>query len=149
MAGSDHRTVNIKGDPVKGESTCAAILTVGQVVEDAATVGVIQASSVASAIYPGGRMVVTEAPEQGKGIYSSGTTENTYAIGAQVPWITLQPGNEVLVLLTSGQTITRGNELEVASGGKVIVGAGTNRPAFTALESLSPAQDALIHVRVL
>lgn len=149
MAGADRRTVNVSGQGLRQELSSAAILTIGMIVEHAATDGKIQVSSGAGDDYKGGTMIVQEAEERGKGIYSTGTTENTYAIGEQVAVRTIIPGNRYLVLLTSGQTITRGNELEVASTGKVVVAAGTNLPMFVALESLSPAQDALILVEAL
>ena len=144
MAGANANKIVQKGWGSKAEYTCAAQLSVGLVVEHASTADKIQVSSVATTIYRGGPMVVTEAPERGKGIYSSGTTENTYAIGEQVPTYAMQSGDEVLVLLLSGQSITRGGELEVDSAGKVKAAAGTNLPAFTALETLAPSQDALI-----
>ena len=89
-------------------------------------------------------LIVGEAPERGKGIYSSGTIENTYAVDEQVPTIAPYRGCEVLVLLTSGQNITRGGLLEVAATGKCIAHAGSFLPAYRALETLAPSQDALI-----
>lgn len=136
-------TVMVKGNPVKGEYSSAVIVTVGMVVQ-LDSLYQLALSSVATPIYGGGEQVVTEAPERGKGIYSSGTVENTYAVGEHVPTIAPYSGCEVLALLTSGQTITRGGLLEVAATGKVIAAAGTNVAKFRALESLSPSQDALI-----
>jgi hypothetical protein len=142
------RTVMVKGMPVKGEYLSAATMTVGQVVQLNSSYE-LAASNVASTIFVGGELIVAEAPERGKGIYSSGTTENTYAAGEQVPTIAPYRGCEVLVLLTSGQSVTRGGLLEVASTGKCIAHGGTNLPAYRALETLAPSQDALIWAQVL
>ena len=143
MAGVDNRTVNISGCPVMKEYTSAVTLTVGMVVELDAN-GQLALSSVASPIYTGGEMVVTEAPERGKGVYASGTTEATYVAGEQVPTIAPYRGCEVLLLLTSGQVITPGELLEIAATGKAISAAGTNLASYRAKEALSPSQDALI-----
>ena len=143
MAGADHRTVNVSGIPVKKEYLSAAIMTIGLTVQLNSS-GKLAASNVASAIYSGGELIVGEAPERGKGIYSSGTIENTYAVDEQVPTIAPYRGCEVLVLLTSGQYITRGGLLEVAATGKCIAHAGSFLPAYRALETLAPRQDALI-----
>jgi hypothetical protein len=149
MAGTDYRTVNISGNGLLREYSSAAILTVGMICEHATTAGKIQVSSGASAINKGGTMLVTEAPERGKGIYSTSTTENTYAITEQVPVVSIIPGNKYLVLLLSGEAITVGEELEVNNAGKAIAALGTNMPAFTALEAMTPSQDALILVEAL
>lgn len=138
-----NQTVMLKGNPVKGEYTSAATMTVGQVVQLNSSYQ-LAASNVATTIYPGGQMVVTEAPERGKGVYSTVTTESTYVATEQVPTIAPYPGCEVLLLLTSGQSITRGGLLEIASTGKAIAHAGTNLPRARALETLAPAEDALI-----
>lgn len=146
MASQCH-TVMVKGNPVKGEYTSAAVLTVGMTVQLNSSY-LLAASNVATTIYSGGEYVVTEAPERGKGVFSSGTVENTYAIGEQVPTIAPHTGCEVLVLLTAGQIITRGGLLEVASTGKCIAHAGTNLAKYRALESLDStvggSQDSLI-----
>lgn len=151
MPGYDRRTVNIKGDPLKFEYTCAVALTVGMVVEDGPTPGTVVLSSATGAGSGGGKLVVAEAPERGKGIFSTGTTESTYLPLEQVACLSLIPGNEVLVLLKAAQVITRGGELDVeAASGLVVTAAGTARPAFTALETLTATgQNQLIHVRVL
>ena len=143
MAGVDNRTVNLAGMPVMKEYTSAVTLTVGMVVELNSS-SQLALSAVASPIYAGGEMVVTEAPERGKGVHSSGTVEHTYVAGEQVPTIAPYRGCEVLVLLTSGQVITPGELLEIAATGKAISAAGTNLPAYRAKEALSPSQDALI-----
>lgn len=136
-------TVLIKGNPVKGAYTSAVTVTVGMVCQLNSSYA-LALSDVATTIYTGGELVVTEAPERGKGIYSTGTTENTYVATEEIPTIAPARGDEVLLLLTSGQSITRGGLLEVAATGKVIAHAGTNLPAFRALETLAPSQDALI-----
>lgn len=142
--GAAHRTVNIKGLANKHEYEAGVALTVGMVVTRAST-GKLALSAVATAINPGGEYIVTEAPERGKGIYSTGTTENTYAQGEWTPVISPARGDEVLVLLTSGQAITDGGLLEVAATGKVIAAAGTNVAGFRAKETLTATgQDALI-----
>jgi hypothetical protein len=144
---SQCHTVMVKGNPVKGEYTSAAVLTVGMVCQLNSSYQ-LAASDVATTITPGGELVVMEAPERGKGIFSSGTVESTYAIGEQVPTIAPARGDEVLVLLTAGQIVTRGGLLEVAATGKVIAHAGSNLAAFRALESLDStvggSQDSLL-----
>ena len=93
----------------------------------------------------GGEYIVTEAPERGKGIYSTGTTESTYLAEELTPVIAPARGDEVLVLLTSAQAITDGGLLEVAATGKVIASPGTNQAAFRAKETLTATgQDVLI-----
>ena len=77
MPGSDHKTINIKGLANKHEYAAAVPLTVGMVVQRNG-VGKLALSAVASATYAGGEYMVAEAPERGKGIYGSGTTESTY-----------------------------------------------------------------------
>ena len=149
MAGADHRTVAVS--PMmrrEGGFTSAAILTVGMVVQEAST-GKLAASAVASTIYEGGEAVVMEAPERGKGIYSSGTTENTYAVDEEIPVCLPRRGEKILLLLTSGQVVARAGYLEIASTGKAIAHAGTNLAYARALEALSPSQDALILARKL
>lgn len=144
MPGSDHKTVNIKGLANKHEYTAGVALTVGMVVQRAST-GKLALSAAASTTSPGGEYIVTEAPERGKGIYSTGTTESTYLADELTPVISPARGDEVLVLLTAAQAITDGGLLEVAASGKVIAGAGTNLAAFRAKESLTATgQDALI-----
>ena len=128
-------TVMLTGCPVRKEYTSAVTLTVGMVVQLNSSYK-LALSDVASAIKTGGELIVTEAPERGKGIYSSGTTENTYVATEQVPTIAPARGDEVLVLLTAGQIITRGGLLEVAATGKVIAHAGSNLAAFRAMESI-------------
>ena len=136
-------TVCLKGEPVVGAYTSAVTLTVGMVVQLNSSYQ-LALSDVATTIKTGGELIVTEAPERGKGIYSTGTTENTYVATEEVPTIAPARGDEVLVLLTASQSITRGGLLEVAATGKVIAHAGTNLPAFRALETLAPSEDALI-----
>ena len=123
MPGSDHKTVNIKGLATKHEYFAAVALTVGMVVQRNAN-GKLALSAVASATSPGGEYIVAEAPERGKGIYSTGTTESTYLAEELTPVISPARGDEVLVLLTSAQAITDGGLLEVAATGKVIAWAG-------------------------
>ena len=144
MSGSDHKTVNIKGLANKHEYFAAVALTVGMVVQRNAN-GKLALSAVASATSPGGEYIVAEAPERGKGIYSTGTTESTYLAEEYTPVISPARGDEVLVLLTSAQAITDGGLLEVAATGKVIAGAGVNLAAFRAKETLTATgQDVLI-----
>ena len=141
-------TVLIKGHPVRGEYVSGVTLTVGMVVQLDSHYE-LALSAVASAYYSGGECVVMEAPERGKGIYSSGTTETTYVAGEQVPTLVPARGDEVLVLLTSGETITRGGLLDVAATAKCVAASGSKQPAYRAMESLSPSQDALIWVQRL
>ena len=149
MAGTDYRTVNIMGIPVMEEYVSAVTLTVGMVVQVNSS-GQLALSSVALAYFSGGELVVTEAAERGKGIFSSGTTINTYVATEVVPVIAPARGDQCLALLTDGETITKGDLLEVAATGKLIASAGTNLVAFRALESLSPSgADGLIHVQRL
>lgn len=138
-----HQTVMLSGSPVRKEYVSASVLTVGMVCQLDSSYQLI-VSSGATDDSKGGELVVMEAPERGKGVFSSGSTPNTYAIGEQVATLAPAGGDEVLVLLASGQTITRGGLLEVASTGKCIAYASSNLAAFRALESLSPSADALI-----
>lgn len=138
-------TVMVKGEPVRSSYlSSAVILTVGMAVQLNSS-DLLAASSVATPVYSGGEYIVTEAPERNKGVFSSGTVETTYAASSLVPVIAPYRGCETLVLLTSGQVITSGGLLEVASTGKWIAHAGTNLPAYRARETMSPSQDALIH----
>ena len=151
MANADtYRTVMITGAPVTKEYTSAALKTVGEICQLNSS-GQLAASNVASTVYPGGELVVTEAPERGEGIYSSGTTVNTYAITEQVPTIATARGDEVLVRLEINQTITRAGLLEVNSSGHVIAHAGTNLPWGRAMEArfTGGTATALIHVMKL
>ena len=144
MAGADHKTINIKGLATKHEYAAAVPLTVGMVVQRNAN-GKLALSAVASATSSGGEYLVTEAPERGKGIYSTATTESTYLAEELTPVIAPARGDEVLVLLTSAQAITDGGLLEVAATGKVIASPGTNQAAFRAKETLTATgQDVLI-----
>jgi hypothetical protein len=143
MADRAH-TVNLKGDPEMGSYLSAVALSVGMVVQLNSTHR-LALSSVATTVYGGGEQIVAEAPERGRGIYiNATTTEFSFVAGEEVPTIAPDRGDEVLVMLTSGQTITAGGLLEVAATGKTIAHAGTNVPAFRAMESLSPTEDALI-----
>lgn len=132
---TQHQTVMLTGDMVRKEYVSAAVMTVGEVVQLNSSYA-LAASDGASTVKTGGELIVAEAPERGKGVHSSSDTPNTYAIGEQVMTVAPKRGDEVLVLLTAGQIITRGGLLEVASTGKVIAHAGTNLPAFRALETL-------------
>ena len=150
MADADtYRAVVITGDPVKKEYTSAATRTVGEICQLNSS-GQLVASSVATTVFPGGELVVTEAPERGEGIYSTGTTVNTYAATEQVPTVAPARGDEVLVLLEINQTITEGNTVEVNASGHVIA-IGSNIPWGRAMETrfTGGTATALIHVMKL
>lgn len=149
MAGTAYNTIAVGSDSRKEEYTSAVTLTVGMIVQEAST-GKMALSNVASAIYRGGEGLVCEAPERGKGIYSSGTTLNTYVATEQVPILFPRQGDKVLLILTDGQTITQGGLLQIAATGKAIAHAGSFLAYARALESLSPSgADGLILARIL
>lgn len=149
MAGTAHNTVKITGNPVCKEYLSGVTLTVGQTVQLNSSNQLI-ASAVAAATYEGGQMVVTEAPERGKGILTAAGAVNTYVAGELVPTAAPYQGCEMLILVLDGQTITAGGLLEINSAGKAIAAAGSELPAWRALESLSPSgTDGLIHAQKL
>lgn len=149
MAGTDAYTVTQQ--TVRNVETylSAVTLTVGMIVQENAS-NQLALSDAASTIYAGGELVVAEAPERGKGIFSSGTTINTYVANEEVPAVAPARGDKVLLLLTDGQTITAGGLLEIAATAKAIAHAGANLSYARALESLSPSgADGLILARKL
>jgi hypothetical protein len=113
MANQANNTVNIAGRALLKEGIATAQLTVGMHVTYAA--GEIAAGGANSLT----GMIVAEAPERGKGIFSDGPnlTLNTYAANEQVPFYTYAAGDEALILLATNQTITEGGLLEEAAAG--------------------------------
>lgn len=151
MATADtNRTVVITGTPLKKEYISGTTRTVGEICQLNSS-GQLALSNVASTVFEGGELVVTEAPEIGKGIFSSGTVEQTYAATEQVPTVAPRRGDEVLVLLEINQTITRGGLVEVNASGHVIAHAGSNLPWGRALEGRFTSGTAreLLHVQKL
>ena len=150
MADADSfRTVNISGNPVTKEYTSAATRTVGEICQLNSS-GQLAASNVATTVFQGGELVVAEAPERGEGIYSTGTTVNTYASTEQVPTVAPARGDEVLALLEINQTITKGGLVEVNASGHLIT-IGSNVPWGRAMETrfTGGTATALIHVMKL
>ena len=151
MATADtSRTVLIAGTPIKKEYISGGTRTVGEICQLNSS-GQLAASNVASTVFDGGELVVTEAPEVGQGIFSSGTTENTYTATEQVPTVAPRRGDEVLVLLEINQTITRGGLVEVNASGHVVTHGGTNLPWGRAMEGRFTSGTALelLHVQKL
>lgn len=125
-----NRTVNITGRGLLKEGTAAGTLTVGAHVTYAAgEIGLAGAGDVT-------KMIVAEAPERGKGVFSSGTTINTYVAGDQVPYYTFAAGDEALILLATSQTITEGELLEAGANGTFITNA-SGTPLFIAREAVT------------
>lgn len=144
MASSANHTINIAGRALCKEGVAAAALTVGQHVNR------VGGEVAVRGIGPPTRMLVAEAPERGKGVLDAAGNPTTYAAGEQVPYLCPASGDEVLLLLATGQNVAEGDLLEAAAAGEWTA-LTTGVAGFIALEAMNNTSGAgaLLHAQAL
>ncbi len=131
MAKTNPDTILIKGDAwVTHEAPAAVILTPGEFVVFASD-GDFELPAAGDL----SKLIVIEDDLQGKEI------SDDYAAAANARAVFMQPGGVVRAIITDGQNITRGQELEVDTNG-TLIGIGSNQPIAVAMESVDASDSA-------
>lgn len=102
------KTVILKGDPIRKEGIAHAAITPGHLL-NFYTDGTLQAHATA-----GGNAAPRFAVEED---FVGDDITTAYAAGDQVQYIVARPGDEVYAILTTSQTIKKGDALESAGDG--------------------------------
>ncbi len=131
MAKSAPETILIKGDAwVTHEADAAVILTPGEfVVFDSSGEFALPTAGDLS------KLIVIEDDIQGNEI------TDDYAASDRARAVFMQPGGVVYAILTDGQNVTIGTELEVDANGTLIT-IGSNQPIAVALEAVDASDSA-------
>ena len=131
MAKALPETILIKGDAwVTHEAPAAVILTPGEFVVFAAD-GDFELPAAGDLT----KLIVIESDIEGNEI------TDDYAAADNCRAVFMQPGGIVRAIITDGQNITRGQELEVDTNG-TLIGIGSNQPIAVALETIDASDSA-------
>jgi hypothetical protein len=106
------KTVGLKGCGIAKEGIASAAITPGELIEFGGSNDVQRHSTVGGAAR---RAFALENDLIGRGI------DDNYAADETVRYAVFPPGAEVLALLTSGETATKGQALESAGNGRLQV----------------------------
>ena len=131
MAKTRPDTIIIKGEAwVTHETEAAVILTPGEfVIFDSSGEFALPAAGDLS------KLIVIEDDLQGQEI------TDDYAVNDRVRAVFMQPGSVVQAILTDGQNVPIGRELEVDANGTLIT-IGSNQPIAVALEAIDASDSA-------
>jgi len=131
MAKTRPDTIIIKGEAwVTHETEAAVIVTPGEfVIFDGSGEFVLPAAGDLS------KLIVIEDDLQGQEIMDD------YAVNDRVRAVFMQPGSVVQAILTDGQNVPIGRELEVDANGTLIT-IGSNQPIAVALEAIDASDSA-------
>ncbi len=135
MAKANPETILIKGDAwVTHEVDADVIVTPGEFVVFSAT-GTFELPAAGDL----SKLIVIESDIEGNEI------TDDYAVGENVRAVFMQPGGIVRAIITDGQNITIGLELEVDTNGTLIA-LGSNQPIAVALEAKDASDSAATSV---
>ncbi len=135
MAKTNPDTILIKGDAwVTHEANASVALTPGEFVVFASD-GDFELPAAGDL----SKLIVIEDDLQGKEI------SDDYAVDNNARAVFMQPGGVVRAIITDGQNIVIGQELEVDTNG-TLIGIGSNQPIAVALEAVDASDSAATSV---
>ena len=107
---STHRTILLKGDPLRKEGKANAAITPGDLIERMSTGNVRKH---ASAGQNNNRLFAVEDDLQGNGVSDNYSTNN------KVQFVAARAGDEIYARIATSQTIVIGDKLESAGDGSL------------------------------